>query len=128
MTPAGTPADRQKRQTAQKRGLRAERIAAWWLRLKGYRIVGHDLRTPAGQVDLLVRRGRVLAVVEVKQRDDLRTALESVTARQQARLTGAAGALLARYPALAGLDLRFDAVLIVPGRRPRHLPDAWRPR
>ena len=119
--------DRERRQDAQRRGLRAERLAAWWLRLKGYRIVDSDVRTPAGQIDLLARRGNVLAVVEVKQRDDRRTAVEAVTARQQHRLAAAAGAVVARQPALGRLDIRFDVVLIAPRRWPRHLADAWRP-
>ncbi len=119
--------DRERRQAARRRGLRAERLAAWWLRLKGYRIVASDVRTPAGQIDLIARRGRVLAIVEVKQRDDGRTAAEAVTLRQQGRLAAAAGAVFARQPGLSRLDIRFDVVLIVPRRRPRHVADAWRP-
>lgn len=119
--------DRERRQAAQRRGLRAERLAAWWLRLKGYRIVGSDVRTPAGQIDVIARRGNVLVIVEVKQRDDRRTAVEAVTARQQSRLAAAAGAVVARQPAFGRLDIRFDVVLIAPGRLPRHLADAWRP-
>ncbi|MGF1624621.1 MAG: YraN family protein [Alphaproteobacteria bacterium] len=119
--------DREKRQGAQRRGVRAEALAAWWLRLKGYQVVTRDLRTPLGQIDLVVRRGRVLAIVEVKRRGDLRDALESLTPRQQARLTAAAETVRAYWPALARLDMRFDLVLVVPGRRPRHLVDAWRP-
>ena len=129
MSPLRPPpeTDRERRQVAQRRGVRAELLAAWWLRLKGYRVVARDLRTPLGQIDLVVRRGRVLAIVEVKQRDDLRTAVESLTPRQQARLTAAAETVLAYRPALARLDMRFDIVLMVPGRRPHHLADAWRP-
>lgn len=57
-----------KRQQAEKRGRQAERLAGWWLRLKGWQIVGRRLRTPAGEVDLVARRGSMLAFVEVKAR------------------------------------------------------------
>jgi putative endonuclease len=120
-------AARARRRAAQQRGMDAEWLAALWLRLKGYRIVARDLRTPVGQVDLVARRGRVLAIVEVKQRADLRTAAESLGIRQQRRLSAAAEAVRALDPTYARLDLRFDLVLLVPGRRPRHVADAWRP-
>jgi putative endonuclease len=123
----GPEHERARRRSAQRRGLDAEWLAALWLRLKGYRIVARDLRTPLGQIDLVARRGRVLAIVEVKQRDDLRSAIESVTPRQQARLAAAAETVRRLRPAHARLDVRFDLVLIVPGRRPRHMADAWRP-
>lgn len=120
-------AARARRQAARLTGLDAEWLAALWLRLKGYRIVARDLRTPLGQIDLVARRGRVLAIVEVKHRADLRTAVESLGARQQARLAAAAEAVRGLRPGYARLDLRFDLVLLAPGRRPQHLPDAWRP-
>lgn len=116
-----------RRRAAEARGRRGEALAAWWLRLKGYRILARDYRTPVGEIDLVARRGRVLAMVEVKRREGTAAALEAISPRQQARIARAAEAFLQRHRALAGLDLRFDSVLIVPGRPPRHLPDAWRP-
>lgn len=108
-------------------GLRAESVASWWLRLKGYRILARRFRVPAGEIDLVARRGRVLAVVEVKERAGLDRAAEAVSAKQRHRISRAAAAFLQQNPAQAAFDLRFDVVLIAPGRRPRHLPDAWRP-
>ncbi len=115
-----------RRRAAWGRGRRAERLAAWWLRLKGYRILAQDLRTPVGEIDLIARRGAVLAIVEVKTRPDLSQAGYALSPRQQARIQRAAAAFLQREPALARLDLRFDVVLVAPGRLPRHLADAWR--
>ena len=123
----GPTTDRQRRQAAQRRGIRAEQIAAWWLRIKGYRIIAADVTTPAGQIDLIARRGRVLAIVEVKQRGGLNSALDALAPRQQIRLTNAASALLGRYPRWSSLNLRFDIVAIIPGRWPQHIVDAWRP-
>ncbi|WP_208539361.1 YraN family protein [Algihabitans albus] len=115
------------RRRAYGAGRKAELLAAWWLRLKGYRILAHGLRLPVGEIDLIARRGSCLAFVEVKRRATSLAALEAVTPRQRRRILRAAEAWLARRPDLAGLDLRFDALLLVPGQRPRHLPDAWRP-
>lgn len=121
--PGIEPAERRRR--ALVRGRRAERLAAWLLRLKGYRILARNLALPQGEIDLLVRRGDILAVVEVKQRPDLATALEAVSPSQRARLQRAALALLARRPELGRCQLRFDIVAVTPW--PRHFADAWRP-
>ena len=116
------------RRQAWQRGRRGERLAAWWLRLKGYRILARDLRTPVGEIDIVARRGRTLALVEVKQRPSDHLALEAVSPRQQQRIVRAAQAFLGRHRNLQGLDLRFDTIIIVPARLPRHIADAWRPQ
>jgi putative endonuclease len=115
------------RRAAYGAGRSAEALAAWWLRLKGYRVVARGLRLPVGEIDLVVRRGRVLAFVEVKRRDSLAEAAEAVSPRQRRRIERAALVWLATRPDLAGRSQRFDALLLAPGRLPRHLPDAWRP-
>jgi putative endonuclease len=114
------------RRRAYARGRRAERLAAWWLRLKGYRVLARGWRSPVGEIDLVVRRGATLAIVEVKHRDSLAVAGEAIAPRQQRRLRRAAELFLQRHPELAGLELRFDALLLVPGKLPRHIADAWR--
>lgn len=112
------------------RGQRAETLAAWWLRLHGWRVVARGFvagrGTGAGEIDLIVRRGGVLAFVEVKARPTLEQAAQAITPRQQDRIRRAARAFLGRHPHLAGHALRFDAVLVAPGRFPRHISDAWR--
>lgn len=118
---------RAKRRRARARGLRAETLAAWWLRFKGYRILARGFRVPQGEIDLIARRGRVLAVVEVKRRDSLASASDAVSPRQRRRIEQAAAVFLQRRPALAHCQLRFDVFLLAPRHRPRHLVDAWRP-
>ena len=113
-----------KRQVAERGGRRAERLAAWWLRLKGWRILAVRARTPVGEVDLIARRGRTLAFIEVKARgsdEQAGLALDDYRLRRVAR---AAEALAPRY-ARPGDDLRIDAMFIVPRRLPRHLTNVW---
>ncbi|MEY4270101.1 MAG: hypothetical protein RLZZ58_1317 [Pseudomonadota bacterium] len=112
------------RAKAEVQGRRAEWIAAWWLRLHGWRIVAQRLRVPAGEVDLVARRGRTVAFVEVKWRArpaDLDTAIDSWRLR---RVAAAAKAVAPRY-AKAGDDQRIDLLLLAPGRWPRHVVNVW---
>lgn len=111
---------------ARRSGRRGEVWAAVWLMAKGYRILGFRLKTPQAEIDLLAKRGDVLAVVEVKSRTSLETALETVTVDQRERLRRAGAAIAANRPALAGCGVRLDLVALAPGRLPRHIPDAWR--
>lgn len=114
------------RRAAERRGRGAERLAAALLRAKGYRILARRFRSPAGEVDLVAARGRVLAFVEVKRRATSAEAAEAVTAKSRIRIARAAEHFIIRHPQWADRDLRFDAVLV--GRfLPRHLSDAWRP-
>jgi len=107
-------------------GRSAESLAAWSLRLRGYRIVARRFRTPVGEIDLIARRGRLLAFVEVKARGDLEEALLSLSPRQRQRTARAAEVFLMRHPGYALHTLRFDLVTVRPWRMPRHLVDAWR--
>lgn len=112
------------RRAAEKRGRSAETIAALWLRLKGWRILARRARVPGGEVDIVARRGRTLAFVEVKARASDDQAGLALDAWRLRRVAAAAERLAPRYMR-AGDDLRIDAMLIVPGRLPRHLPDVW---
>lgn len=115
------------RRLAWLRGRQGEGLAAWWLRLKGYRLLARNFRSGAGEIDLIARRGAVLAMVEVKTRGDLVSASEALGPRQRARIARATEAFLQQRPHLAQLSIRFDVILVAPGRFPRHLLDAWRP-
>ncbi len=115
-----------RRRAAYRRGGRAELLCLWHLRLKGYRILARRYRTPMGEVDLIVRRGSVVAAVEVKARDDFAAAGEAVGARQRQRIARALAHFLSQRPDLALLSPRFDVMLVAPRRLPRHLVDAWR--
>ena len=117
---------REDRQRAWRRGWWAVTLCAMTLRLRGYRILSRRLRTPVGEIDILARRGRVLAVIEVKAREDFASAAESVTDRQKQRLIRAAGWVVSGQPSLAALELRFDVMLVAPRRLPRLVVDAWR--
>jgi putative endonuclease len=107
-------------------GRRAEVWAALWLMAKGYRILGFRLKTPQAEIDLVAKRGAVLAVVEVKSRTSLEAALETVTFDQRDRLRRAGAALAAGRPLLAVCTVRLDLLALAPGRLPRHIPDAWK--
>ena len=112
------------RQLAEARGRKAETVAAWWLRLRGWRILAQRVRVPGGEVDLVARRGGVLAFVEVKQRATDEAADWSLDEYRLRRVAVAAQRLTPRY-ARDGDDIRIDALFIVPRRLPRHLPDVW---
>lgn len=111
---------------AQRHGRWAESAAGLLLLAKGYRILERDWRCKAGEIDLIARRRHILAFIEVKHRPSLGTAGDSIGPRQQARIARAAAVYLRQQPALAGLDLRFDAILVVPWRLPAHIRGAWR--
>ena len=108
-------------------GRLAEVLAAMSLRLRGYQVIARRFRTPLGEIDLIVRRGRLLAFVEVKARADLEQALAALGARQRERTERSAELFLANHPAYRDYSLRFDVVAVRPWRLPHHLVDAWRP-
>jgi putative endonuclease len=114
---------------ALKFGERAERLAVLLLRLKGYAILERRFAAASGgrgEIDIIARRGPVIAFIEVKARADLDQAAYALSAHQRRRLLRGAEAYLAGRPGLAHLSPRFDAWLAAPGRWPRHLIDAWR--
>ena len=106
--------------TSHQAGHAAEWLAAALLMLKGYPILGFRLKTRAGEIDLLARRGKVLAVVEVKRRGTLDQALTAISREQFDRLLSAGRAVLRQRPSLAGHELRIDTVALAPGRFPVH--------
>lgn len=112
------------RRRAERGGRRAERLAALWLQLKGWKILGRRVRTPVGEVDLVARRGRTVAFVEVKARATAEEAGLALDEYRLRRVAAAAEALAHRY-AQAGDDIRLDAVFVVPRRLPRHMTNIW---
>jgi putative endonuclease len=116
---------RPERRAAFRRGLSAESRAALLLLLKGYRILSRRWQSPVGEIDIVARRRRVLIFVEVKARGKLEDAAEAVTDRQRRRIAAAAEAWLAAHPRQAYAEIRFDAVLVLPRRWPRHLIAAF---
>jgi len=110
-----------------RRGHGRERRAVWWLRLKGYRILAINWRSPVGEIDLIARRGATLAVIEVKQRIDTDTAAGSLAPAQMKRLARAAALFMAQRADCSTLSVRFDLMAFGSLGRPIHLKDAWRP-
>ena len=112
------------RRRAEQGGRRAEAIAALWLQLKGWKILARRVRTPVGEVDIVARRFRTLAFVEVKARSSEAEAALSLDDWRLRRVAAAAGAL-AHLSAREGDDVRLDAVFVVPRRLPRHVANVW---
>src|SRR5438105_2725572 len=115
------------RKASHEAGLTAETVTACILGLKGYRVLARRYRTPVGEIDLVVRRRNTLAFIEVKARQKIDEALAAATPVMRERIIRAAGHFIARYPALALLDMRFDLVAVAPPFYWRHLDNAWRP-
>jgi putative endonuclease len=112
------------RRRAERGGRRGETLAALWLQLKGWRILARRARTPVGEVDLVARRGRMVAFVEVKVRASEAEAGRALDDYRLRRVAAAAEALAPRF-VRPGDDQRIDAVFIVPRRLPRHLVNVW---
>jgi len=113
------------RRERERGGRRAETLAAWWLRLKGWTILARRLRVPLGEVDIVARRGRTVAFVEVKARATARDAALALDEYRLRRVAAAAGAVAHRF-ARDGDVTRIDAIFILPRRLPRHMVDVWR--
>jgi putative endonuclease len=113
------------RRQAETRGRWAEGLAAWFLRLKGYRILDRRSRTPVGEIDLVAVRARIVAFVEVKARRRRDQGLWAVTPRQARRISQAARYWIAGHPGLAGYDCRFDIVIVSPYQMPLHVADVF---
>lgn len=112
------------RQDAERRGRKAETLACWYLRLKGWRILDRRVRVRGGEVDVIARRGATVAFVEVKARATPDAAGFALDHHRLKRVAVAAEQLAPRYMR-AGDDLRIDALFVVRGKWPNHLPNVW---
>lgn len=116
------------RRKAVGRGRRGEFLAACALMLKGYRILARGYRTPLGEIDIVARRGAVLAIVEVKARASLMAAMEAVPPAAERRIEAATDLFVSRRADVAGLAIRFDLVAILPRRWPVHVENLFQGR
>ena len=114
-----------KKLRAEKTGRRAEWLAAISLRLKGYRIIERGFRTKLGEIDIIARKGNLVAIVEVKSRKEVSAALYAVDFTSQRRIANAADIWLSRQRDFGGISLRFDIVAVVGGKWPQHFPGAF---
>ena len=115
-----------RREVAERRGRRGETLAAWYLRLAGWRILDRRVKTPRGEIDLIARRGRTVAFVEVKWRAGEAELGLAIDAYRLRRVAAAAEAVAPRYAATQD-TLRIDVLLLAPRRWPRHIANAWQP-
>ncbi|PCJ94258.1 MAG: YraN family protein [Hyphomicrobiales bacterium] len=113
------------RKAAYTKGHRAEQIAALYLRLCGYSILATRFKTPVGEIDLIARRGHLIAFTEVKWRASSDKALEAVQLSAQHRISRAALYWLTRQPQYCDFDQRFDVIALAPWRWPIHLTNAF---
>ena len=118
-------AETQRRRKAHRAGYGAERIAVWYLRLTGWHILARRFLVKGGEIDIVARRGRTIAFVEVKRRASLDAAATSIDGAKRRRVSRAARAFVSRQHVLAGLTYRADALFVAPWRLPRHVPAAF---
>ncbi|WP_319518799.1 YraN family protein [uncultured Martelella sp.] len=114
-----------KRRSAERRGRRAERLAAFYLRLKGYRILTTRFKCHAGEIDIVARKGDLAIFVEVKARRSEQLAIDAVTASAQRRIRSASDIWLSRQADAHRLSQRYDIIACLPGRLPLHFPGAF---
>ncbi|KPP82037.1 MAG: putative endonuclease [Oceanicaulis sp. HLUCCA04] len=109
------------RRQAERQGRRGEWLAIAYLALTGWKIIARRVKTPLGEIDIIAKRHKTLAFMEVKWRASERAALEAFQPRQQARLMRAAALWRSRRTGLNALATRFDLICVTPGRLPKHV-------
>ena len=114
-----------RKQRSERKGRRAEHLAALFLMLRGYRIVSIRYRTPVGEIDIVARKRDLIAFVEVKARRDLASGIDAVSYPAQRRIAAAGELFISRQPDSAHLSWRHDIVVVSPWRWPAHLKDAF---
>jgi putative endonuclease len=114
-----------RRERSERQGRWAELAALWSLRLKGYRLLAHRYKSRHGEIDLVMRRGRVTAFIEVKARCSVDEAIGSVTAYQARRIAAAARSWMGCDARAAKGFCRFDIVAVSPYHWPRHVENAF---
>lgn len=117
------------RKKAEAAGRRGESLAALWLQLKGYQILKRRYKTKLGEIDLIARKGKCIAFIEVKHRSTVAMGLDSVTPRQSRRIENAAQIFMDSRAVSGFLDYerRYDIMVTGARWRPVHIADAWRP-
>ena len=115
------------RRGAEKRGRRAETLAVWWLRAKGYTILAQRFKRPVGEIDIIARKGQTVVFIEVKQRPRLEMAQNAVPDRAWRRIARAAEIWATTSASAHNLAWRFDLIAVPLKGFPKHFRDYWRP-
>ena len=115
-----------KRQRAEQQGRKAERWASVWLRLKGWKLLASRVKTPRGEIDLVMRRGGIVAFIEVKWRKRAQDLDHAIDAHRLGRVAAAVECVAHDY-VREGEDMRIDVMLLAPDAMPRHIVNAWMP-
>jgi putative endonuclease len=113
------------RQEAEKHDHRAETIALWYLRFKGYRLLQRRYKTPAGEIDLIMRKGDTTVFVEVKARQTIDDSVYAVTSHGARRISSAAALYVTRDEKAALGFQRFDIVAVPSYVWPTHIVNAF---
>ncbi len=115
-----------RRQIADQRGREAEAQAAQFLAGQGWRILAQRVKTRLGEIDLIARKGALIAFVEVKWRGRIADLAIAIDERRLQRVAAAVEVVAHEY-AGEGDDIRIDVILLAPGAAPRHIENAWMP-
>ena len=116
----------EKRVIADRQGREGEEEAARWLAEQGWEIAATRVKTKQGEIDLIARKGGLVAFVEVKWRRRMADLATAIDERRLARVA-AAVELVAHDFVQQGEDMRVDVILLAPGASPRHIANAWMP-
>lgn len=118
------------RSVANKKGKMAEKLAGWFLRINGYKIICKNFRPlkgiGAGEIDLIAVRGNLLIFVEVKARANEELAAYALLPEQMKRIIKSAEIFMAEHLQFSNYDLRFDVILVGSLKFPFHIKDAFR--
>lgn len=116
---------RKAKQKAYFKGLWAERLAAFLLMAKGYRIEAMRYKTRYGEIDIIARRGNVLAFIEVKAYSTREKGVYAISDKAKGRIMRSAQFFLGQNPQWSGMTLRFDAMIMHHLVLVAHLLNAW---
>ncbi len=107
------------------RGRSGERLAVLHLRLRGWKIAARNFRCGRGEIDIIARKGNLVAFVEVKARQTVDESVAAVSSLSRQRIAAAASEWISRQHDGALLSWRHDIMAVCPWRWPVHLPDAF---
>ena len=122
-----TPKTKAQKQTYVKAGRRAENLGCLYLRLKGYQILERRFKVRQGEVDIIARKGKIIAMIEVKQRASEKAAQDSVSYENQTRLMDAAEIYINQVRSLegTGFELRYDFLYVIGRWKIRYIKNAF---